>query len=31
MEDSTATDCYFQIQYKPDHVGVLDEVKFFIN
>ena len=31
MTDSTATDCYFQIQYKPDHVGVLDEVKFFIN
>ena len=31
MVDSTATDCYFQIAYKPDHVGVLDEVKFFVN
>ena len=30
MEDSTSG-CYFQIQYKEDHVGVLDEVKFFIN
>ena len=31
MEDSTSTDCYFQIQYKENHVGVLDEVKFFVN
>jgi hypothetical protein len=31
MEDSTSTDCYFQVKYKQDHVGVLDEVKFFIN
>ena len=31
MEDDTATDCYFQIQYKENHVGVLDEVKFFVN
>ena len=31
MNDSTATDCYFQIQYKENHVGVLDEVKFFVN
>ena len=30
MEDSSSN-CYFQIQYKDDHVGVLDEVKFFIN
>lgn len=29
--DSTSSDCYFQIQYKENHVGVLDEVKFFIN
>lgn len=31
LEDSTATNCYFQVQYKENHVGVLDEVKFFIN
>ena len=31
MSDSTSTGCYFQIQYKENHVGVLDEVKFFIN
>ena len=31
MNDSTSSDCYFQIQYKENHVGVLDEVKFFIN
>lgn len=31
MEDGTSTDCYFQIQYKENHVGVLDEVKFFVN
>lgn len=27
----TSDNCYFQIQYKPEHVGVLDEVKFFVN
>ena len=31
MIDETSTDCYFQIQYKENHVGVLDEVKFFVN
>ena len=31
MSDSTKSNCYFQIQYKENHVGVLDEVKFFIN
>ena len=31
MSDSTSENCYFQIQYKDNHVGVLDEVKFFIN
>ena len=31
VADSTASDCYFQIQYKENHVGVLDEVKFFVN
>jgi hypothetical protein len=31
MSDSTSSNCYFQIQYKENHVGVLDEVKFFIN
>ena len=31
MSDSTGSDCYFQIQYKENHVGVLDEAKFFIN
>ena len=25
------TQCHFQIQYKENHVGVLDEVKFFVN
>lgn len=30
MQDSN-TECYFQVQYKENHVGVLDEVKFFIN
>ena len=31
MIDSTSSDCFIQIQYKENHVGVLDEVKFFIN
>lgn len=31
MQDSTSSNCYFQIQYKENHVGVLDEVKFFVN
>ena len=31
MNDDTTSDCYFQIQYKDNHVGVLDEVKFFVN
>ena len=31
MVDSTASDCYFQVAYKTDHVGVLDEAKFFVN
>ena len=31
MSDSTNSNCYFQIQYKENHVGVLDEVKFFVN
>ena len=31
MTDSTAADCYAQVQYKPNHVGVLDEAKIFIN
>ena len=30
MVDSSTT-CHFQIQYKENHVGVLDEVKFFVN
>lgn len=30
MSDSSSN-CYFQIQYKENHVGVLDEVKFFMN
>lgn len=30
LTDSTATDCYFQVQYKDNYVGVLDEAKFFI-
>ena len=31
MVDDTNADCYFQIQFKEAHVGVLEEVKFFIN
>ena len=31
MIDATSSECYFQVQYKENHVGVLDEVKFFIN
>ena len=31
MVDSTASDCYFQVQYKANYVAVLDEVKFFVN
>jgi hypothetical protein len=31
MVDDTSSNCYFQIKYKENHVGVLDEVKFFIN
>ena len=31
MSDATSSDCYVQIQYKENHVGVLDEVKFFVN
>jgi len=31
MIDDTSADCYFQIQFKEAHVGVLEEVKFFIN
>ena len=31
MTDSTSSNCYFQIEYKENHVGVLDEAKFFIN
>jgi len=30
MTDSN-TDCHFQVQYKENHVGVLEQVKFFIN
>lgn len=30
MVDSSSS-CHFQIQYKENHVGVLDEVKFFVN
>jgi len=31
LVDSTATDCYFQVQYDENVVGVLDEAKFFIS
>lgn len=30
LKDTTSTNCYFQIKYKDSHVGVLNEVKFFI-
>jgi len=29
--DSTASGCFFGMEFKQGHVGVLDEVKFFIN
>ena len=29
--DATAEACSFQVQYKENHVGVLDEAKIFIN
>ena len=31
VTDYTTTNPYVQIKYKPNHVGVLDEVKIFIN
>jgi hypothetical protein len=31
LSDSTSSDCHFQIAYKANHVGVLDEAKFFVN
>jgi hypothetical protein len=29
--DATSENCHFQVKYKDNHVGVLNEVKFFVN
>lgn len=31
LTDATSTDCHFQVAYKENYAGVLDEAKFFIN
>ena len=31
MVDTTKTGCYFQIKYRDNYLGVLDQVNFYIN